>query len=443
MTSTPITGYAIPEDLKQQIEGYAALVIHVGVNLQPGQCLNLRAELEHAEFVRAVVAAAYRAGAKFVAVHWADDPTTRARYEESQPEYLDYFPEYEVARHRQMLDEQWALLSIAGPAHPDHFEGVDTALMRRAQQARLRKIKFYNAGVMANQMQWSIAAVPTVAWAQQVYPDLEPGAAVEQMWRTILKLVRADQPDPVAAWKQHDTNLGTIAQAIMAQKVRALHLHDPAPGPDGKPSTDVVIGLTDAPVWIAAGSNTPEGVRFMANMPTEEVFTTPHRGRADGYIRTSKPGFPFGQRVDGARFVFKDGAVVEYSAEVGQSALDELFRVPGADHLGELALVDIKSPVNQSGVVFYETLFDENCVVHMAFGKAYPEGIANGNTMTEEELANAGVNESETHVDFMVGTPTMSITGITVAGEHVPIMVNGAFVDAMLAPATPEASPNA
>lgn len=434
MSSVPVTGYAIPEDLKQQIEGYAALVIGVGVNLQPGQCLDVRAELEHAEFVRALVAAAYRAGAKLVVVQWADDPVARIRYTESQPEYLDFFPEYEVTRYREMLDEKWALLSIAGPAYPDHFSDVDPALMRRAQQARLRKIRFYNAAVMANQVQWSVAAVPTAAWARQVYPDLEEGAAVETLWRTILRLVRADQPDPVAAWKHHDANLGGIAQAIMDHKVRALHLHDPAPDPDGKPSTDIVIGLTDAPMWVAAGSNTPEGVRFMANMPTEEVFTTPHRGRTEGYIRTSKPGFPFNQRVEGARFVFKDGAVVEYSADVGQAALDELFRVPGADHLGEIALVDIMSPVNQSGVVFYETLFDENCVVHMAFGKAYPEGIANGSAMTEEELAAAGVNDSETHVDFMVGTATMNITGITASGAHVPIMENGAFAKTVLAP---------
>lgn len=438
MNTTPVTGFQIPEELRQQIEGYAALVVHVGVNLQPGQCLNLRAELEHAEFVRAVVAAAYHAGAKFVAVHWADDPAARIRLTESQSEYLDYFPEYEVTRHRQMLEEKWALLSIVGPAHPDHFQGVDASLLRRVQQSRLRKIKFYNAAVMANQMQWSIAAVPTVAWAQQVYPDLQPQQAAEELWRTILKLVRADQPDPVAAWRQHDANLGGIAHAIMTHKVRALHLEDPAPAADGKPSTDLVIGLTDAPVWIAAGSNTPEGVRFMANMPTEEVFTTPHRGRAEGYIRTSKPGFPFNQRVEGARFVFKDGAVVEYSAEVGQEALDELFRVPGADHLGEIALVDVKSPVNQSGVIFYETLFDENCVVHMAFGKAYPEGMADGNSLSEDELAAAGVNESETHVDFMVGTPTMNVTGITANGVRVPIMVAGAFTDAMLAPTTTE-----
>lgn len=427
MSTAPITGFTIPDDLRDAIEDYAALIVRVGVNVQPGQPLLLRAEIEHAEFVRILVAAAYKAGAKYVQLQWADDPIARTRLLESQPEHLDFFPEYEVARHREMVDDGWALLSIVGPSHPNSFEDVEPALMRRVQQARLRKIKFYNAAVMANTIQWSIAAVPTAAWARQVYPDLEPAEAVTTLWRTILNLVRADQPDPVAAWQQHDLMLSGIANALIANRVRSLHLFDPTPGSDGLPSTDLVIGLTDAPVWVAAASQTPNGVRFIANMPTEEVFTTPHRLRAEGYVRTSKPGFPFDRRVEGARFAFKEGAMIDYSAEQGQDALDELFRIPGANHLGEIALVDVKSPVNQSGVVFYETLFDENCVVHMAFGKAYPEGIENGNSMTEEELVAAGVNDSETHVDFMIGTPTMRIEGITADGSRITIMDQGAF----------------
>lgn len=432
MSAVPVTGSPIPEELRDAVEGYAALVVRVGVNVQPGQCLLLRAELEHAEFVRLVVAAAYKAGARFVQLQWADDPIAKARYIDSQPEYLDYLPEYEVARHREMVNDGWALLSIVGPSHPTLFEDVEPALMRRVQQARLRKVKFFNAAVMANTIQWSIAAVPTVAWARQVYPNLEVDAAISQLWRTILSLVRADLADPVAAWLQHDQVLSGVATALIENKVRSLHLFDATPGPDGLPSTDLVIGLTEAPVWVAAASHTPDGTRFIANMPTEEVFTTPHRGRAEGYVRTSKPGFPFDRRVEGARFVFKNGALVEFSADEGQEALDELFRVPGADHLGEIALVDVRSPVNRSGVVFYETLFDENCVVHMAFGKAYPEGIENGNSMTEEELAAAGVNDSETHVDFMIGTPTMRIDGITADGSRFPIMQNGAFTPAVL-----------
>ncbi len=432
MSVAPVTGFAIPAELREAVEGYAALVVSVGVNVQPGQSLLVRAELEHAEFVRLVVAAAYKAGAKFVQLQWADGPIAHARYAESQPEHLDFFPEYEVVRHREMVNDSWALLSIVGPGFPTIFEDVEPALIRRVQQARLRKVKFFNAAVMSNSIQWSIAAVPTVAWAQRVYPEMEVGAAVVQLWRTILSLVRADLADPVAAWLEHDQTLSGVATALMENRVRSLHLIDATPGPDGLPSTDLVIGLTEAPVWVAAASHTPAGTRFIANMPTEEVFTTPHRSSAEGYVRTSKPGFPFDRRVEGARFAFQNGALIEFSASEGQEVLDELFRVPGADHLGEIALVDVRSPVNQSGVVFYETLFDENCVVHMAFGKAYPEGIENGSSMTEEELAAAGVNDSETHVDFMIGTPTMRIDGITADGSRFPIMENGAFTPAVL-----------
>ena len=428
----------IPPLPAEPMDRYADLLVRIGVNLQPGQCLNLRAELEHADFARRVVAAAYRHGAKYVNMVWTHDPITRARLLNSAPEDLDYVPGFEVERLRQALDERWAALSLVGPEHPDLLGDVEPALIRRAGQARRRMTKFYGDALMANTMQWCVAAVPTRAWARQIFPGMDEEEAVVRLWELILTLVRADLPDPIAAWQEHDARLSTIAAELMRRGVRSLHFLDPTPGPDGKPSTDFVVGLTDAPVWVAASSRTPAAVRFLPNMPTEEIFTTPHNLHCEGYVRTSKPCFPFERRVEGALFRFKDGEVVEFDAALGRDVLAEMFDVRGMHRLGEIALVDERSPVNRSGVTFFETLFDENCVCHMAFGEAYVEGVRDASTMTEAEKRAMGINEADMHFDFMIGTPTMQVTGVCADGRVLPVLVDGMFSEALTAPAPDE-----
>jgi aminopeptidase len=270
-----------------------------------------------------------------------------------------------------------------------------------------------------------------MAWAQQVFPELSLDEAVDALWKTIFATARVDQPEPIAAWLAHGRRRERIAQALIRLQVRSLHFVDSAPGPDGRPATDLVIGLSEAPVWIGGPSQTPQGVYFDPNIPSEEVFTTPHNMHVEGWVTTSKPTFPFGRRVEGAWFRFEKGIVVDYHAEEGQSVLDEFFKIPGAQRLGEIALVDVRSPVNQAGRVFYEILFDENCVCHMAFGDAYPGGVVDGESMTADEREAVGINSSQTHVDFMIGTPTMDVTGIMADGVRVPIMQQGHFVDAL------------
>ncbi len=422
----------------EALDRYAELLIRIGANLQVGQSLFLTADLEHAGFAVRVATAAYRAGARYVQMVWNHDPMSRARLLHSTEDYLDFVPEFDVARARQALDEGWARLILVGPSHPGLFEDVPPNLMRRAAQARQRKLKFFSDAYMANQHQWCIAGVPTAPWAAQVFPDLPADEALARLWDVVLATVRADQPDPVAAWQAHDRRLTAVARFLMQSGVRSLHFEDAAPGPDGRPSTDLVIGLPDAPVWIAAASATPAGVRFLPNMPTEEIFTTPHARQAEGYVRTSKPGFPFERRVEDAWFRFSGGEVVEYQAREGQEVLEQLFQVPGAQRLGELALVDVRSPVNQSGLLFYETLFDENCVCHMAFGQAYPEGVEHGASMTDAEKTANGINLSETHVDFMIGTPTLAVTGIRADGSRVPVLRDGMFVPEALAQDMPD-----
>lgn len=415
---------------KDQLARYAELLLRTGLNLQPRQSLLIRAELAYAELVRLLVAEAYRLGAAYVQVDWTDSLVQRAMLHNADLDAIQV-PAYEVARHRQMVDDRWARLALVGPEFPFAFDDVDPQQTRTWSVKRSRAIKFYTEAMMANHMQWCVAGVPTAAWAQRVYPNLPAEEAVAALWGDVLRFARADQPDPVAAWGTINSTLKAAADYLQREGVRAVHLFDPTPGPDGKPATDLQIGLTDRPLWVGGSSQTPAGVVFQPNMPTEEIFCTPHNQRTTGYVRTSRPSYPMQREVDGAYFRFEQGEVVEFHAEKGEDALAQFFTIDGARRLGEIALVDTGSPIFQSGRVYYEILFDENAACHFAFGEAYPECVEGGGTLPRAELAALGVNQSETHVDFMVGTPTMDVTGITADGRRVPIMQAGKFVDAV------------
>lgn len=421
-------------DFAQQLAAYAELLIQIGVNLQPGQSLRIGAELEHADLVRLAAAAAYRAGARYVHVDWTDSPTAKQRLLHSEPAYLEFMPGYEITRHQEMVNDTWARLALTGDAHPDLFDDVDPLRLRKIGQVRAQNLRFYSQAQMANQLPWCVAGVPTRAWAQKVFPQLAPAEAHAQLWQTVLRTCRLDQPDPVAAWRQQERLLKGIIAFLAHHQVRAVRFVDSAPGPDGKPRTDLTIGLTDAPQWMGGGAMTTRGIPFFPNMPTEEVFTTPHNGRTTGWVRTSKPTFPLERRVENAYFRFEAGEVVEYTAETGQDVLEQFFAIPGARRLGEVALVDVRSPVNQVNTTFYDILFDENAVCHIAFGEAYPEGMIGAADMDEEELAAHGVNLSDTHVDFMIGTPTMNLYGQCANGRTLTLMVDGQFADDVLQP---------
>ncbi len=327
-----------------------------------------------------------------------------------------------------MVDEHWARLALVGPEFPFAFDDVPPERTRTLAVKRSRATKFYTEAVMANQQQWCVAAVATPAWAHRVYPDLGGDAAVAALWQDILQFVRADRPDPVAAWEEINHTLTSAAGYLQRERVRAVHLYDPSPGPDSKPATDLTIGLTDRPLWAGGSAQTPAGVAFQPNMPTEEIFCTPHNERTEGYVRTSRPSYPMSREVDGAYFRFERGEIVDFHAMVGEEVLGHFFAIDGAKRLGEIALVDTGSPIFQRGRVFYEILFDENAACHFAFGEAYPECVEGGGEMSRDELAALGVNQAETHVDFMVGTPTMDVTGITADGRRIPIMRAGRFV---------------
>lgn len=414
--------------LAEEHSRYAEALVKFGLNLQDGQSLRISAELEHAPFVRLVVEEAYRNGAKFVTVDWNDTPLARARMKHSKREYLDYFPDFEITRHQQMVDEGWARLALTGAEFPDLLKDVDPSAMRTVTVTRSQKLKFYMQAMMANQMQWCVAAVPTQAWAAKVYPNLTGEEAVAELWRQVLRMVRVDQPDPVAAWAKNNAMLKAVADFLMQNKVRTLHFVDSQPGPDGLPATDLRIGLSERVQWLGGGADRTDGLPFLPNMPTEEVFTSPHNQRTEGYMRLSRPAFPFQREVKGGFFRFADGEVVEFDAEEGREVLEQFFGLDGTRRLGEVALVDINSPVSQANVVFYEILFDENAACHVAFGEAYPDGVIDGSKLPEQELRALGVNKADAHLDVMIGNATMKLTGIREDGSEVVIMERGQFV---------------
>lgn len=416
---------------QQQQELYAELLVKIGVNLQPGQSVRIGGKVAQADFIRLLTVKAYEAGAKYVHVDWQDAPVDKARMEHSDPAYLDFLPGYETARMREMVDDTWARIALVGDEFPNIYETVDPTIMRKLTIVRNTRYHFYSEAQMANRLQWTVAAVPTPAWSQQVFPSLSVSAAMRRMWQEIFKLTRVDQPDPIAAWREHVTQLQTAVNFMAENQITAVRFVD-SKEIDGKPATNLTVPLAPGARWEAGSVRRPDGLEFLPNMPTEEMFTTPHNAQTEGWVRTSKPCFPMERRVENAWFHFKKGEVVDFGAEVGADALKEFFQIKGAKRLGEVALVDERSPVNRSRRIFFETLFDENAACHIAFGKAYPDIVKGAAALNDEQRMAIGINIAHTHVDFMIGTPTMNVIGITADGREIPVMKSGRFTDGVL-----------
>ena len=419
------------QTLQNQIASYAELIVTQGVNLQPGRSLVIKAEVGSRAFVRELMAAAYRAGAKFVEVDWTDPLLVAERLTHSRPEYLEFLPDALLPQVEERIRDGWSSISVVGKEYPDLLKDADAEKVRLLQTAFYGKTDAWRAALMRNQTAWCVCAVPTPAWARQVFPEMPEEAAIQALWQAILAAAHV-APDGSGHWQDHVRQLERVAGFLNSRPIDSLHFYDPTPGPDGKPSTDLTIGLTTQPYWVSGSSPTVDGLVFSPNIPTEEAFVTPHRGRAEGWTRSSKPFFPFDQEVTGGWFRFAGGAVVEYGAEKGQNLLDQFFGVEGCRHLGEVALVDTQSPIFQSGLLFYNTLFDENAAIHLAFGRGYPIGIQDGGTMTPDELDALGLNLSSLHLDTMIGTETMNVTAIYADGSQTPIMQDGRYTAQVL-----------
>lgn len=428
------------QTLQNQIARYAELIVSQGVNLQPGRSVVIKAEIGNRDFVRALVTAAYRAGAKYVEVEWSDPLLLKERITHSRPEHLDYLPDALVTQAAERIREGWSNISVVGKEYPNLLEDADAEKVRLVQTVYYGKLEAWRAALMRNQMAWCVCAVPTPAWARQVFPEMGEEAALQALWQEILAAAHVS-PDSSRNWQEHIHQLERVAGFLNSRPIDSLHFYDPTPGPDGKPSTDLTIGLTAQPYWVSGSSPTTDGLIFSPNIPTEEAFVTPHRGQAEGWTRSSKPFFPFDQEVTGAWFRFAQGQVVDYGADKGQALLDQFFGVEGCRRLGEVALVDTQSPIFQSGLIFYNTLFDENAAIHLAFGRGYPIGIRDGGTMNPDELDALGLNLSALHLDTMIGTETMNVTAIYADGSQTPIMREGRYT-AQVLPRNPEGAAN-
>lgn len=401
------------------LEKYADLVLQKGVNLQKNQALFLNAPIEGADFARIVARKAYELGAKNVHVNWADDALNLLHYTHASDEVLENFPEWRVKLHESFAEDGAAFVSIHA-TDPDLLSSVDGKRIAAASQAAGKALTNFQRILMNDEVTWSVISIPTVAWAQKIFPDLSETEAVEKLWEQIFRMVRVDQVDPIAAWDAHNAILKNAYDTLNEKQYEKLVLT--APG------TDLEIGLPKGHIWAGGAAVATDGTVFNPNLPTEEVFTAPHKYHVNGRVSSTKPLNYGGSLIDAFTLTFKDGKVIEASAKQGEETLKNLLEQDeGASRIGEIALVPHESPVSQTGLIFYNTLFDENASCHIALGKAYPTNVEGGAKMNEAELDESGINDSIVHVDFMIGSEEMDIDGVLADGTREAVFRNGTW----------------
>lgn len=407
---------------EQQLDKLAHLAVRVGLNLQPGQELIATAPIEALPLARRITEHAYTAGAKLVTFIYSDDQSTLARYRLAPHASFDYGAAWLFDGFARAFAEGGARLSISG-GDPMLLAGQDPDRLARANKAQSVAYTRALKAISAFEMNWSIVAFATPAWARKVFPNLPEQEAVARLWQAIFAASRADGPDPVAAWAQHDGQLHERVEYLNQQDFASLHFEGPG--------TNLMLGLADGHRWAGGATLAQNGVVCNPNIPTEEVFTTPHRGRVDGYVSSSKPfAYRGGTLIEGIRVQFEAGKVVEATARAGEDTFRRLLQTDeGASRLGEVALVSHASPISQLGYLFYNTLFDENAASHLALGQAYTaECMKDGAGLGKEELEARGANHSMVHEDWMIGTGEMAVDGVTRNGARVPLMRNGVWV---------------
>jgi aminopeptidase len=396
----------VPDDRFQVL---AELAVH-GANIQRGQVVGVAAELGQEELARAIAAAAYARGALFVDVAYFDPWLKRERILHADPDTLGYVPPWLSYRVEMLAERADATISITGVVSPNALDGVDPAL---AGRDRLPWVKERGRVVSEKLINWTIVPCPHPAWAQLVFPELDPDAAYEQLWQQLWHVLRLDEPDPGAAWDERSASLKRCAALLTEQRFDALELNGPG--------TELSIGHLPSSTWGGGEFTRRDGLRHLPNIPTEEVFTTPDPERTEGHVSSTKPlVLKDGTIVRGLRVRFEGGRAVEVEADENGAAIRTQTQADdGAARLGEIALVDGKGRIGPLGTVFYDTLLDENSASHIAFGHGFAFAVG------EEDVPR--INDSGIHVDFMIGSSELEVTGVTTAGERVPVLRNGAW----------------
>ncbi len=410
---------------KEKLRKYAELTVKMGLNLRNGQKVRIMSDIACAEFARMCALEAYKAGSTGVVFEWTDDASVKYAYMYGDDHFVMDTPQYIIDRFAFMDGEDYAYLWIDS-MDPNAFDGAPAERVGKALSERRKAVRVHSANTSGNRVTWSIVAVPSAPWARTVFPDAkDDDEAVERLYDAIFMAVRLNEPDPVAAWQAHMQRLQANAEWLTEMDFDAIHIKTGI-------GTDLTVGLAKDNLFLAALEHRSNADHrwFIPNMPTEEVFGTPDKDRINGHVKSSMILNYNGSLVKGLELWFENGRVVKYDAEEGIETLKSILDTDdGSKSLGEIALVPTKSPISESGIFFFNTLFDENASCHLAIGDSYPSCIKNGTSLSREELTARGANDSAIHVDFMYGTPDATITGITQDGRKVPIFINGNWAE--------------
>ncbi|WP_162393761.1 aminopeptidase [Deinococcus kurensis] len=404
----------------EKLRNYARLAVRVGLGVKPGQRVLVQAPVETAQLARLVVREAYAAGASFVDVRWDDDDVQLARFELAPDGTFEQISRWRVDAEIETAEAGGAVIAIRA-TNPNLLGSVDPERVATHQRTVAAYRRPYTAQVMTNRLNWNLISAPVSGWAQLMFPDASADQAVAQQWDAIFAATRADQADAVERWEAHLADLKRRRDLLTGKQYAALHFQGGG--------TDLTVGLADDHVWGGGAADTPGGITFTANIPTEEVWTAPHRERVNGTVVSTKPLSYNGTLIDGIRIEFKDGRISGASAEKGEGALLKMIETDEGSHrLGEVALVPHSSPISRSGLFFFNTLYDENAASHIAIGSAYRFNVKGGVDMSLEDFNAKGGNDSLTHVDWMIGSDRIDVDGVTKDGQREPVMRAGEFV---------------
>ena len=402
------------------LEKYAELTVKTGINIQKDQILVVNSPIECSTFTRIIAEVAFKAGARDVVINWNDELFSKIRYLHAPEEVFEEFPQWQRDYYLSYVRRGAAFLTISA-SDPELLKDADPERISKAQKTRNNALTEYRERIMGNKNAWCVVSIPTASWAKKVFPEISEDEAMERLWEIIFKTVRADQKDPVASWEQHKSNLKKGMDFLNASKFKLLHFKNSL-------GTDLRVELPKGHIWLGGSEVTPEGVEFIANMPTEEVFTLPEKTGVNGKVVSSMPLNYNGQLIEDFSLTFKEGKIVNFDAVKGYETLKKLIETDeGAAYLGEVALVPYDSPISKFDILFYNTLFDENASCHLAIGKAYPVCLEDSENKSKEELINMGMNDSLVHEDFMIGTRDLNITGITEEGKEIVVFRDGNF----------------
>lgn len=407
-------------DFETRLNRYAELLVCHGLNVQPGQIVNLSGEIIHRNFLLKLVAAAYKRGAKFVNVDIIDPFHNRQRLLETKnDDYLNFVPAFVPTKYNEILDSNGAVLRLIGSEDPDSLADLDPQKLNNMQfHIRQTLKRYYQEGVGKSKVHWTVAAAATPKWGKKVFPELTEEKACEALWNEIFKICRVDHPDFLNEWTKHDEVLQKRAKVLTDLKIEKLHFTGPG--------TDLKVYLSRKAVFKGGGDQGPYGLHYEANIPTEECFTTPDYRRTEGHAKVTRPFLIHGTMVKGLQLKFVDGQIVDFKADEGEAAFSAYIKTDSAaNRLGEVALVGTDSPIFQSGRIFEEILYDENAACHIAVGFAYRFCIEGGDVMTPEQLAEVGCNDSNVHTDMMISSEEVDVNAVTYDGKNVCLIAKG------------------